>query len=147
MNRNINKRMNIHIFFSLDKLPSSSSLTSLSTSNNHTELQEQLKPTRTINCRTSTRKLEELNLYFDDNNDLFQRTKMNLLSVNDDEMGIKSPEISDHVQFLITEVTSSTGDDAEKRSRKVHKDDEMIDDAGFIANGMFSQNYLLHHIN
>lgn len=104
-------------------------------SNNHEQPQQPHKqPPRTINCRRNIpRNLEELNLFFDETDDLCeQRAKINLLSINEDEIGTKSPEISDHVQFLITEVSSS---DAEKGSRKVNKDDDLTDCSEYVANG------------
>lgn len=119
-------------------MPSSSSLSSITPSNNHHEnlqpqQQKQQQQQRTINCRRNIpRNLEELNLFFDEKDDLCERAKINLLSINEDENGIKSPEISDHVQFLITEVSSS---DAEKGTRKVHKEDELTDDSEYVANG------------
>lgn len=104
-------------------------------SNNHEHVQsQQQQQLRNINChRSIPRNLEELNLFFDGNDDLCERAKINLLSVNEDESAVKSPEISDHVQFLITEVSSS---DAEKGTRKVNKDDELTDDSEYVANGM-----------
>lgn len=132
--------MNINFSIYTDKLPSSSSLSSITTSNNHHEIlqphqnpqqqQKQQQQQRTINCRRNIpRNLDEFNLFFDEKD---ERAKINLLSINEDENGIKSPEISDHVQFLITEVSSS---DAEKGNRKVNKEDELTDDSEYVANG------------
>uniref|UniRef100_A0A336MTL7 Guanylate cyclase soluble subunit beta-1 n=1 Tax=Culicoides sonorensis TaxID=179676 RepID=A0A336MTL7_CULSO len=123
---------------SCNKLPSSSSLSSITMPNNHEHSQKQQQRT-TINCRQniSTRNLEELNLFFDVNDGLCDRAKkLNLLSINDEITG-KSAEISDHVQFLITEISSTSfgTDDVEQgSSRKVNKDDELTDDCEYVAN-------------
>ncbi|XP_063704653.1 guanylate cyclase soluble subunit beta-1 isoform X2 [Culicoides brevitarsis] len=101
-------------------------LASSSNSHHHEQPQRQ-QPQR---CRRNIpRNLEELNLYFED--DERKSAKINLLSMNDEENGVKSPEISDHVQFLITEVNSSN---AEKGTRIVNKDDDVTDDSEFVAN-------------
>lgn len=111
--------------------------------------QNQLLPKhQTINqlhTMGGSRNLEELNLFFDENDDLCERMGSGLLLIDDSSGGrklTKSPEVSDHIQFLITEVPGGDSDDASNGDgTKKFKDEkkETSDDCDLVANGMYEQ--------
>lgn len=134
--------MYVCMFFCIllpEPLASSVSATSLSALSG-AQRQPTLPKLQTINLchKISSRNLEELNLFFDQNNDLCERMSTSLLLV-DDGGGVvvtKSPEVSDHIQFLITEVPGES--DANGGATKKDKDDkETCDDCDLVASGEY----------
>lgn len=95
--------------------------------------------TNQLHTLGSNRNLEELNLFFDENNDLCERMGSGLLLIDDTGCGLKkakTPEVSDHIQFLITEVPGGDTDTNGDGTKKV-KDDkkEPNEDCDLVANG------------
>lgn len=134
------------LFFSLpfahtaNPMPTSISATSLSTSAAMSattptqQQQHQQQKVQTFNLCHNSRKLEELNLFFDANNDLCERTA-SLLAIDEGHHLQKSPEVSDHIQFLITEVSQSDADDENSSTRRRPEDPSNDELNNLVANG------------
>lgn len=128
---------------------SATSLSAMSGSLHQQQLQQQQhQPTlpkfQAINlCQkvssSSSRNLEELNLFFDENNDLCERTTggSGLLLIDDvgGRVLTKSPEVSDHIQFLITEVPAEDSDTNGDGASKDKDEKETTDDCDLVAIG------------